>query len=139
MQVGDTAEAVVVVGEGDTARALSFSPDDDFPAVFATARMIALMEVAASRAMKCLLAPGQLSVGVGVNVRHLAATPVGASVKAVARFLGMDGKLYRFKVDAFDPAGPIGEGEHTRAIVAVERLVRGAAARAGDRPEGGRR
>lgn len=97
--------------------------------MLATTRMIGLMEVAASRAMKGLLRPGQLSAGVGVNVKHLAATPVGVEVKAVARFLGMQGKLDRFKVEASDPGGLIGEGEHTRAIVSTERLVSGAMSR----------
>lgn len=129
MNVGDVGEAALLVAAGDTANTLSVSPEDDFPAVFATTRMIALMELAASRAMKRLLSPGRLTVGVGVNVRHLAATPAGVEVKAVATFLGMEGKLYRFKVEAFDPGGLIGEGEHTRAIVGTERLVSGAAAR----------
>ena len=129
MQVGDVGEATLLVGCDDTAKAMS-QPGDEFPEVLATTRMIALMEVAASRAMKGLLAPGQLSVGVGVNVKHLAATPVGVEARAKATFVGMEGKLYRFKVEAFDPGGLIGEGEHTRAIVSTERLIKGAADRA---------
>jgi predicted thioesterase len=131
MQVGAVGEAALVVGPDDSAKALSIDPGDDFPEVFATSRMIALMELAAARAMKGELEPGQLSVGVGIDVRHLAATPLGASVRAAATFLGMDGKLYRFKVEAFDAGGPIGQGEHTRAIVATARLLSGALARAG--------
>jgi predicted thioesterase len=134
MNVGDAGEAMLRVGPGDTARALSISAGDDFPEVLATARMIALMEVAASRVMKSLLGPGQLSVGVGVDVRHLAATPVGVEVRAVATFLGMEGKLHRFHVQAFDGGGTIGEGHHTRAIIGVERLVQGALARNTARP-----
>ena len=76
--------------------------------------------------MKALLQAGELSVGVALNVRHTAATPVGCVVRAVATYLGPEGKLYRFKVEAFDEAGPIGQGEHTRAIVATERLLAGA-------------
>jgi predicted thioesterase len=129
MREGDTGEARLTVAEDDTAKAVALTVDDVFPAVLATTRMIALMELAASRAMKGLLAPGQLSVGVGVNVKHLAATPVGAGVRAQATFLGMEGKLYRFRVEAFDPGGPIGNGEHTRAIIDTERLLAGAAAR----------
>jgi fluoroacetyl-CoA thioesterase len=128
MNIGDVGEATRVVGHEDTAKAMS-QPGDEFPEVLATTRMIGLMEVAASRAMKDLLSPGQLSVGVGVNVRHLAATPVGVEARAKATFLGMQGKLYRFKVEAFDPGGSIGEGEHTRAIVSVERLLKGALSR----------
>ncbi len=129
MRIGDTAEASLIVGPGDSAKALSISPEDAFPDVFATSRMIALMELAAARAMRGSLASGQLSVGVGVQVRHLTATPVGATVRAVATFLGMDGKLYRFKVQAFDAGGLIGEGDHTRAIVDAQRLMNGASTR----------
>jgi predicted thioesterase len=56
---------------------------------------------------------------------------VGVEVRAVATFLGQDGKLHRFKVEAFDQGGLIGEGEHTRAIIGTERLVNGALARNG--------
>ncbi|MEQ1802822.1 MAG: hotdog domain-containing protein [Gammaproteobacteria bacterium] len=129
MNTGDSAEASFTVQSGDTARALSISPEDAFPEVFATSRMIALMELAAARVMKAALQAGELSVGVSLNVRHTAPTPVGATVRAVATYLGPEGKLYRFRVEAFDEAGSIGEGEHVRAIVATERLVAGAARR----------
>jgi predicted thioesterase len=126
IDVGSTAEALLTVSQGDSAEALSLAADDSFPAVFATSRMIALMELAAARLMKPLLLPGQLSVGVSVHVRHTAATPVGCRVRAVATYLGPDGKLARFKVEAYDEAGLIGDGEHTRAVVATERLIAGA-------------
>jgi predicted thioesterase len=89
------------------------------------------MELAASRAMRAGLRPGELSVGVGLDVRHLAATPPGVEARAVATFVGMEGKLYRFDVKAFDRGGLIGEGAHTRAVVTTERLLRGARARNG--------
>jgi len=130
MRVGDTADASFVVQPSDTAKALS--TQDDFPDVFATSRMVALMELAASRALKPLLQPGQMSVGVTLNIRHTAATPIGLKVRAVATYLGPEGKLFRFKVQAFDDAGPIGEGEHTRAIIDAERLVTSAARRKQD-------
>ncbi|MDH4022139.1 MAG: thioesterase family protein [Gammaproteobacteria bacterium] len=126
LDVGSTAESVITVSQGDSAQALALSADDSFPAVFATSRMIALMELAAARLMKPLLENGQLSVGVSVHVRHIAATPVGCRVRAVATYLGADGKLSRFRVEAFDEAGLIGDGEHTRAVVALERLIAGA-------------
>lgn len=131
MNVGDVSEAAMVVRAEDTARALAILPGDDFPDVFATSRMVALMELAAARGMKALLALGQLSVGVGVDVKHTAATPVGIEVRARATFLGMEGKLYRFKVEAFDAGGLVGEGVHTRAIVTTERLIAGALSRNG--------
>jgi fluoroacetyl-CoA thioesterase len=129
MQVGDSAEASLTVQQSDTAEAVAISGEDAFPAVFSTARMIALIEVAAARAMRPLLEPGQLSVGVALSVEHRVPTPVGGHVRAVATYLRPEGKLYRFKVEAFDDAGPIGGGEHTRAIISTERLLAGAAKR----------
>jgi predicted thioesterase len=129
IRVGETGEASLTVQMSDTAQALSISSGDSFPEVFATSRMVALMELAAARLMRPILQSGRLSVGVSLNVRHTAATPIGGKVRATATYLGPDGKLFRFKVEAFDEAGPIGEGEHTRAIVVTERLLAGAARR----------
>jgi predicted thioesterase len=124
--VGHTAEAQLAVQLSDTAQVLALSAEDSFPAVFATSRMVALMEIAAARAMRSQLRAGELSVGVSIDVQHTAATPVGGTVRAVATFLGKDRRIFRFKVEAFDDAGPIGDGEHTRTIVDTARLVAGA-------------
>jgi fluoroacetyl-CoA thioesterase len=121
-----TAEADTVVTPLDTARSIGLAPTDAFPEVFATSRMIALMELAAARAMRPLLGAGQLSVGVTLNVRHTAATPVGSAVRAVATYLRTEQKLLHFRVEAFDEAGPIGSGEHSRAIIETARLITGA-------------
>ena len=129
LEPGTEAEAAITVQPGDTAHALSLSPTDAFPEVFATSRMIALMELAAARVMQPLLQEGQLSVGVTISVRHTAATPVGSTVRALATYVGFIGGQHRFKVEAFDEAGSIGIGEHTRAIVSTERLLAGAARR----------
>ena len=129
LESGDSGEAEFVVQHSDTATMLAIDPQDRFPEVFATSRMIALMELAAARAMQSMLQPGQLSVGVGLEVRHTAATPVGCRVRGRATFLRSEGKLMRFRVEAFDESGVIGEGEHTRAIVDTERLLSGAAKR----------
>jgi fluoroacetyl-CoA thioesterase len=129
MKQDDTGEARRVVEPDDSARQLILSAEDDFPDVFSTSKMVALMETAAARAMRDELGDGQLSVGVDVRIRHLAATPIGAEVYARATFLGMQGKLYLFRVHAYDQGGLIGEGEHTRAVVATERLINGAAMR----------
>jgi fluoroacetyl-CoA thioesterase len=129
MEVGDFAEAEMLAGPQEMAKALCLAPMDDFPEVWATSRMIGLMEIAAARLMKPLLEAGQLSVGVGINIRHTAATPVNNKVRARATFMGREGKLYKFTIEAFDAGGKVGEGEHTRAIIATERLLAGAAAR----------
>jgi len=121
-----TAEAGFVVTAQDSARCIAIAPSDVFPEVFATSRMIALMEVAAARAMKPLLGEGQLSVGVMLHVRHTAATPVGSNVRAVAAWLRTEARVVYFRVEAFDEAGSIGAGEHARAIVDPARLLSGA-------------
>ena len=126
LKAGDSAEACFTVQLSDTAAVLAISSDDRFPEVFATSRMIALMELAAARAMRVLLQPGQLSVGVGINVKHTAATPIGSTVRAVATFLRAEGRLMVFRLEAYDEAGAIGEGEHTRAVIDTERLLGGA-------------
>ena len=126
LQAGETAEASFVATDRDMASSLSVLPEDSFPEVFATSRMIALMELAGARLMRRILQPPQLSVGVGVCIKHLAATPNNTEVSAVATFLEMEGKLFKFRVEAFDPAGKIGEGEHTRAVIDADRLIQGA-------------
>jgi fluoroacetyl-CoA thioesterase len=126
MRIGDSLEAQFTVEPSDSAAALEMAPEDSFPNVFATARMVTFMEIAATRLMRPLLEPGQHSVGVLVSVRHTAPTLIGAQVRTVATYLGQEGRLFRFKVEAFDDAGPIGDGEHTRAIVTTSRLLAGA-------------
>jgi fluoroacetyl-CoA thioesterase len=121
-----SAEASLVVTTQDTASRIALAPTDSFPEVFSTSRMIALMELAAARAMKPLLGQGQLSVGVSINVRHTAATPVGSTVRALATFISTESKLMHFRVEAFDESGVIGSGEHARAIVDTARLISGA-------------
>jgi len=126
-----TATAQLVVGPEDLASSLPIDIGDAFPAVFATARMIGLMEIAASRVLQPLLGPGELSVGVTVDVTHTAPTPPGAKVTATARYAGREGKLFLFEISAADPGGEIGRGWHKRAIVSSERLQSGAAKRVG--------
>jgi len=88
--------------------------------------MVALMELAAARVLSPLLAEGEKSVGVSIDVKHTAATPPGATVTAEARFLGLDGRYYKFYIVARDDAGEIGRGTHARAIIDERRLVEGA-------------
>lgn len=129
VKIGATASASMTVTDADTAKALAVMAEDDFPDVFATARMVALMELAAARCITPLLQEGELSVGVGVNIQHLAATAKLDVVQAIATYLGTEGKLHKFSIEAFDSGGKIGTGTHTRAIVRTERLLAGAQAR----------
>lgn len=131
IEPGSTATASLIVTGADLAGVLSHTPEDAFPPVFATSRMIGLMELAAARVMRPVLRAGELSVGVDVEIQHTAATPVGARVDAEARFAGMEGKLFVFEVAARDAAGEIGRGMHRRAIVEEGRLLQGVRRRAG--------
>lgn len=123
--------ATLVVGPQDLASSISSQTGDEFPPVLATARMIALMEIAAARVLQPLLGPGELSVGVTINVSHTAPTPLGAQVTATARYARREGKLFLFEVSVADPGGEVGRGRHERAIVSNERLQSAAAKRVG--------
>jgi predicted thioesterase len=79
--------------------------------------------------LKPLQKAGELSVGVVVDVKHTAATPVGAWVEAEARYTGREGKLYVFEVIARDPVGEVMRGTHKRAIIQESRLLEAAAKR----------
>ena len=128
-QLDATASCELVVASGDLASGLSSDPEDSFPPVFATSRMVAVMELASAKLLRPLLGPGELSVGVTVDIAHTAATPAGVTVKAIARYRGREGKLFLFEVVAYDPGGEIGRGTHKRAIISAERLLSGAAKR----------
>ncbi|CBJ39760.1 putative thioesterase (plasmid) [Ralstonia solanacearum CMR15] len=131
LTIGDTACATTIVTGAELADVLSQTAEDAFPPVYATSRMVGLMELAAARVMRQALAAGELSVGVTVEVSHMAATPIGVEVTAEARYVGQDGKLFVFEVSARDRGGEIGRGMHKRAIVSKERLMRGAVQRTG--------
>ena len=92
-------------------------------AVYATPAMIALVETAAYSAVQSLLPPGWSTVGTEINIKHISATPAGMKVYARAELLSIDGNALGFKVEAFDEAGKIGEGAHSRFIVENERFL----------------
>src|SRR5918993_2815315 len=128
-EINATATAELVVGPNDLASSISSEYGDSFPAVLATARMVALMETAAARVLQPFLGPGELSVGVTVDIVHSAPTPPGVLVTANARYTAREGKLFVFEISAHDQGGEIGRGSHKRAIVETERLQRAAAKR----------
>jgi predicted thioesterase len=95
------------------------------PAVYASPQMIMLMEMACADAIASLLPDGYVSVGAHVDVKHLAATPVGMTVTASARVIEVSERTVRFAVSAHDGIDLIGEGFHVRAPVALNRFVEG--------------
>ena len=103
----------VVVDAGMTATAFDSGPVDGL----ATPAMVALMEAACMRAVADAMAPGQSSVGVHLDVEHLAPTPVGMAVVARARLLRVEDRKLYFSVRAEDQAGEIGRGTHERVLI----------------------
>jgi fluoroacetyl-CoA thioesterase len=90
------------------------------PMVYATPMMILEMEMASADATNPFLESGWVTVGTEVDIRHLAATPVGATVRTTARVIAVERRVIRFEVEAFDDKRRIGEGRHARGLVNVE-------------------
>jgi len=91
--------------------------------VLATPYMILLMENTAMESVIPYLGPGQATVGVAVNVRHLAATPMGMDVRITTELVAVDGRRLTFRVEAHDPLEKVGEGTHERVIIDVGRFA----------------
>jgi predicted thioesterase len=90
--------------------------------VLATPVMINLIEAAALAAVEKLLPPGYQSLGTLLNVRHIAATPVGMHIRATATVQRVDGRTIYFTVQAHDERELIGEGTHERVVVNVAKF-----------------
>jgi fluoroacetyl-CoA thioesterase len=127
--VNTTIESKFLVQSSDLASSISPEAGDQFPAVFATSRLVAFMEITCARLLQQYLGAGQLSVGVEIDVSHTAPTPDNATVTMQAKFVGKEGKLFMFEVIASDPAGEIGRAKHSRAIIDSKRLQEGASRR----------
>jgi fluoroacetyl-CoA thioesterase len=90
--------------------------------VLATPVMINVIEAAALAAVEHLLPAGHQSLGIHLDVRHFAATPIGMRVRATAELVGVDGRTLTFRVEARDDKEPIGDGSHQRVVVNVARF-----------------
>jgi fluoroacetyl-CoA thioesterase len=119
IEPGLVGEINIAVSENETARA---SGGETLPPVLSTPRLISYLERTAHEAILPFLAPGQTSVGASVNVRHMAATPIGMRVHFRAELLEVDGRRLKFKVDAWDEVEKIAEGEHERFIIDKARF-----------------
>ena len=118
LRVGLTGRKELTVEERHTASHLG---SGGVP-VYATPMMVLAMEEAALSAVDPLLDDGRATVGVSLDVRHLAATPLGMRVTASAELMRIDGRMLTFRVEARDEAELIGEGTHVRAVVDLERF-----------------
>ena len=118
LKVGLAGTAELVVGPEHTAPRVG----SGMVAVLATPVMINLIEAAALAAAERLLPAGHQSLGIHLDVRHFAATPVGMRVTATAEVTAIDGRTITFKVEARDEKEPIGDGTHQRVVVNVDRF-----------------
>ena len=113
IKIGMSAERILVVPPERTVWHFLKS----MPSVYATPMMILEMEMASGDAIAACLQPGWITVGTEVDIRHLAATPVGAKVRTTARVIEVERRVIRFEVEAFDEVRRIGEGRHGRGLV----------------------
>ena len=127
LQIGARGRAECVVTGENTAAAVG----SGLLPVFATPKMIALMENAAVNAVQAGLNEGEGTVGTHLDVSHDAATPVGMKVWAEAELTAVDGRKLTFAVTAFDDAGPIGKGVHQRFVIQNEKFLAKAQAKKG--------
>ena len=115
---GLVGHAEIVVGEEHTAPRIG----SGVVHVLATPVMINLMEAAALDAAEKLIPAGHQSLGIRLDVRHIAATPVGMRVRATAKIVKVEGRQIDFEVEAHDEKDLIGDGTHQRIVVNVERF-----------------
>jgi fluoroacetyl-CoA thioesterase len=116
--VGMTHEKVLKTGPEHSAR--HFYPD--LPDVFGTPFLVGLFEGVSAEFMAPQLGPGEQSVGIGMNLKHTAPTPLGMEVRAKTEVTGVDGRKLTFKVEAFDEKEKIGEAVHERFIINAEKF-----------------
>ena len=125
LRPGLSAEVSLQVSQGNLATDVRAS---SVP-VLSTPAMIELMESAALAAVEDHLPPDQTCVGTRLDIRHLAATPAGLKVRALAELIEIDGRRLVFRVEAFDEVERIGAGQHERMLVPVEAFLERAAAK----------
>ena len=118
LRPGLRGEASLIVGEEHTAPRIG----SDAIHVLATPVMINVIEAAALAAVERLLPAGHQSLGTVLNVRHIAATPVGMRVTATATVQKVDGRTIYFAVEARDARELIGDGTHERVVVNVAKF-----------------
>jgi fluoroacetyl-CoA thioesterase len=104
-----------------------------WPAVFSTPAMIGMMELACSNAVRHALPPGSVTVGVRIEVDHLKAVPVGATVKANSKLTKIEGRRLIFEVEAKSGSEVIGRGRIFHALVEHSRFSAGAAGKSARR------
>jgi fluoroacetyl-CoA thioesterase len=120
IKIGMSAERTLVVPPERTVGHML----KGMPMVFATPMMILEMELVSGDAINKYLEPGWITVGTEVDIRHLAASPVGATVRTTAKVIAVERRVIRFEVEAFDDKRRIGEGRHARGLVNRESFMK---------------
>lgn len=92
--------------------------------VYATPAMIALMEETCMKSVQEELDEGCGTVGTGLTIHHVSATPVGMNVRCISKLVEVDGRKLVFDVQAFDDAGLIGQGTHERFIIENDKFLK---------------
>jgi fluoroacetyl-CoA thioesterase len=118
--VGMSAERMLVVPLERTVG--HFVPG--MPMVYGTPMMILEMEMTSVDAISHYLEPGWVTVGTEVDIRHLGASIVGATVRTTAKVIAVERRVIRYEVEAFDGERRIGEGRHARGLVNLESFNR---------------
>lgn len=118
LEIGMTAKKEILVTEELTAKSFRSGALN----VYATPAMIALMEDVSFSMVASELDEGCGTVGTAINVKHVAATPVGMKVTCEAKLVKVEGRALSFEVKAFDEAGLIGEGTHERFIIFEDKF-----------------
>jgi fluoroacetyl-CoA thioesterase len=118
IEVGMSRELKVKTREDYSARKFY----ENLPDVFATPMLGGLMERVSAELMDEHLKEGEQSVGITMNLKHLAATPLGMEVRVITEVTAVDGKKLTFRLEAFDEVEKIGEAVHERFIIQVEKF-----------------
>jgi fluoroacetyl-CoA thioesterase len=118
IKTGMRAERILVVPPERTVG--HFVPH--MPMVYATPMMILEMELTSGDAINPVLEPGWVTVGTEVDIRHLAAAAIGATIRTTAEVIEVERRVIRFAVAAFNGDLKIGEGRHARGLVNVEQF-----------------
>ena len=128
-KIGTTGEVQFVV---EQKHAIEFA-DVGMPAVLSTPNLVGIMERTARQALQPFLETDERTVGIEIELRHLAPTPVGARVTCTARVVHSDGTQISFQVEARDEHELVARGSHKRAVIRVESFARRVQRKAGNR------
>ena len=126
-RVGETGELAIPT---DQKHAVEFA-GDGMPAVVSTPHIVGFLERTARQTLAPHLEPGERSVGVEIDIKHLAPTPVGQTIHCLARVIAVDGARVTFQIEARDAQEVIVRGLHRRAVIRTESFTRRVQAKAG--------